>query len=435
VINHERNLACYNIIMKRNYDESSLISVFRLFIGARLVFSVFPFVILISPLTPRTSDLNTGNLLSILETAILLGYLSWPWLRHKTGTFYLPVALWIATLGPILENSIPIMLSQPLSPPQDRFLAGQGQLIILLIPFILISWRYEYNVVLTYSLTLAVIDLALILPFESIGDIRFWIIIGQLVFRTLSYLFIGYIVVRLVTDLRNQHELVLQANRKLASYAETRDQLATSRERNRLARELHDTLAHTLSGVAVQLEAVNALWENNPGEAHTMLENSLIATRSGLNEARRAIGSLRASPVEDLGLVIAISSLARSEAERNNLMLDMSLPEKPPEFAPDVEHSIYRITAEALNNIVQHSHASKISVDLRQKSHQWILSIRDNGNGFDYNRLQKNEHFGLRGMKEYADSIRAELIIESHPENGTTISLRIEDSHDQGINL
>ena len=90
-----------------------------------------------------------------------------------------------------------------------------------------------------------------------------------------------------------------------------------------MARELHDTLAHSLSGATVQLEAVQALWDVKPGEARQMLDQALEATQSGLTEARRALHSLRASPLDDSGLTLAIRDMAKSTAARANLRLDL----------------------------------------------------------------------------------------------------------------
>src|SRR5439155_24600069 len=120
-------------------------------------------------------------------------------------------------------------------------------------------------------------------------------------------------------------------------HAGTLESLAVSRERNRMARELHDTLAHTLSGLSVQLETVEAYWDVEPRTAHAMLDRALEATRDGLQETRRALKALRASPLDDLGLSLAIQRMAESAVARADIHLDLAIPKQVPPLSPDVE--------------------------------------------------------------------------------------------------
>jgi signal transduction histidine kinase len=215
----------------------------------------------------------------------------------------------------------------------------------------------------------------------STPDMRLFLLAGALFIRTISFILVGYMVVRLMTTQREQRRALAEANTQLAHYAATLEQLATSRERNRLARELHDTLAHSLSGIAVQLEAVKTLWENSPEDA-AMLEQSLATTRSGLTETRRALQALRASPLEDLGLALAVRSLAESVAARSGLALDLEAPERLENLSPDLEQGIYRIVQEALENIAQHANARNVKMQLSQTDGHFTLTISDDGQGF-----------------------------------------------------
>jgi len=101
-----------------------------------------------------------------------------------------------------------------------------------------------------------------------------------------------------------------------------------------MARELHDTLAHSLSAVTVQLEAIHALWSVNAESARAMLASALENARNGLTEARRAVKALRASPLEEEGLNVAIGNLARSAAARANLELDLNTVRTETDYAP-----------------------------------------------------------------------------------------------------
>ena len=117
---------------------------------------------------------------------------------------------------------------------------------------------------------------------------------------------LGVLEYRIMASQRKQRAELVEANEKLTHYALTIEQLTVSRERNRMARELHDTLAHTLSSVAVELEAVKTLVKPKPAEALKLVDQSLGITRNGLNETRKALQDLRALPIEDLGLTLAL---------------------------------------------------------------------------------------------------------------------------------
>ena len=190
----------------------------------------------------------------------------------------------------------------------------------------------------------------------------------------------------------------------------------------RLARELHDTLAHSLSGVAVQLEAVQALWEVDPGKARQILDHALQATQVGLNEARRALNSLRASPLEDMGLALAVSELARSAAGRASLRLEMDIQNHLENLAPETGQCIYRVAQEALTNVTRHSDVRTLRVSLRFESGALTLTVADDGRGFDTAAVN-GMHYGLQGLHERAEMVRAILDVSSIIGEGTVIRL------------
>ena len=190
-----------------------------------------------------------------------------------------------------------------------------------------------------------------------------------------------------------------------------------------MARELHDTLAHTLSGLAVQLEAVSALWTVNPEQARSMVEKSLGATRSGLGETRRAIQALRASPLEDLGLVRALEDLAKETAGRAGLKLELELPPDIEGLPNEAAHCFYRIGQEAMENAVRHGNGRSLAVKLSGDAAGLFMEIRDDGEGFDPDGVDDGKHFGLKGMRERAELIHASLRIESRSSIGTSLSL------------
>jgi len=221
---------------------------------------------------------------------------------------------------------------------------------------------------------------------------------------------------------RAQRSDLSAANARLAQYAAALEQLTVSRERNRLARELHDVLAHTLSGVAVELEAVRALWSTDPERAQDMLGHSLQATREGLTETRRALQELRASPLEDLGLALAVRSLAESAAGRAGMALDLHITEPLADYPAAIQQAVYRVTQEALANVTAHSGARTVTLALDGSPHHLRLEIRDDGRGFDPAALN-DDQYGLRGMRERVEMIGGRFSVDSAPGQGTRIVL------------
>ncbi len=407
--------------------EPGLLHIFQLFVGARLVLHLLA---LFPPLFAREQRLPRYPLLAILESAFLLGYLLWPWLRQRLGPAYLPIALGIATVGPLVEHALNVGLRI------GQGLMGAGaatdawQLYLLLfVPLIILSWQYPFWTVVAFSASTAILDLMLAFPLALLGGPRVVTVLALVFVRSLLFVLVGYLVVRLMGAQRQQRQALARANAQLARYASTLEQLAISRERNRLARELHDTLAHSLSSVAVQLEAVNTLWAEDPKQAKEMLRQALEATRRGLEEARRAIRALRASPLDDLGLVLGIRSLAESLAERAGLRLDLQLPERLDGLHPEVEQCVYRVTQEALSNVARHAEARHLSVRLEQDASRLTLTVSDDGRGFDLAAaVSSDAHYGLRGMRERAALIGAGLDIKSWPGHGTTVQLTVEEA-------
>jgi signal transduction histidine kinase len=157
-----------------------------------------------------------------------------------------------------------------------------------------------------------------------------------------------------------------------------------------------------------------------------MLEDSLQVTRSGLAESRKAIQALRASPLEDLGLTLALRNLAESAASRSGATLNLEIPANLEKLAPDVEQCLFRVAQEALENIVRHAEAQHIGVKLVREDNHLILSVSDDGRGFDPTQVDTDKHFGLRGLRERVAMFAGELQIHSQAGRGTTIRLILE---------
>ena len=164
----------------------------------------------------------------------------------------------------------------------------------------------------------------------------------------------------------------------------------------------------------------------DPAQSRTLLQRSLSATRTGLTETRRALQALRSSPLEDLGLALAIRQEAQTVAERANLTLDLHIPETVDNLPPDVEQCIYRVTQEALANAAHHAQAKQVTVKLLREDGSPTLTVSDDGCGFDSSAIDAERHLGIRGMRERTEMVGGTLEIESEHGQGTTVRLTIE---------
>ncbi|MEL7434887.1 MAG: sensor histidine kinase, partial [Chloroflexota bacterium] len=295
----------------------------------------------------------------------------------------------------------------------------------LVAPLVAVAAQYGMFAVLAFCLLTTGLELYFAGLLADIGSVPPDFYGEQAVIRNLIFLSVGFIISRLIKEQRRQRKDLREANEQLAQFAVTLEQLAVSRERNRMARDLHDTLAHTLSAVAIQLEAVTAIWDSSPDKARDRIETIQQLTRDGLKDTRHALQALRTSPLDDLGLALAIQMMGYKSADRAGFRIHTSLPDNLPELPVEVELSLYRIVEEAFNNIVRHAEATDVWVRVEATKKTLLLSVRDNGIGFDSDAEPPEGHFGLVGMRERATLVGAEITIISNPFAGTKITLSL----------
>ncbi len=237
--------------------EPGILATFRLFLIAQLVL-ILANLHVHSARGLLPAHPATAVTLAVAGILLLLGYLSWPRLEHALRRFYLPIALVCSVVFSLVAQNL--FLITPLSVAARSSEEHAWQLFLFLfIPLVLVGQQYGFKSVIAYCLFTAVFDYVLV----SRTDTNFSLIEGTyhrlLFIRFLSFLLAGYIISRIMRQLRSERQALQEANRKLAGFVATIEQLTVSRERNRMARELHDILAHTLSGVSVQLEAARTL--------------------------------------------------------------------------------------------------------------------------------------------------------------------------------
>jgi len=203
-------------------------------------------------------------------------------------------------------------------------------------------------------------------------------------------------------------------------------QLGAAQERNRLAREIHDTLAQGLTATTLQLESVDALLDagSDAEQAREPLHRALSLTQSNLEEARRSVLDLRAAPLEERPLSEALRTLLeRWESETGVDVVFRAVNGALP-LSPRVETALYRICQEALNNVARHSGAGRVTVRLVATPEQVLLTVEDDGRGFDASEVHEGR-YGLVGMKERARTLGGDLDVRSSPSAGTRVEVTV----------
>ncbi len=210
----------------------------------------------------------------------------------------------------------------------------------------------------------------------------------------------------------------LEAERRRAGSAALR---AQEEERARVARDLHDEVNQSLTGLLLRLEAVR---EAAPPE----LEPELAETRTLANQAMRELLSLarqlRPTALDDLGLAAAIAGQVE-QLERTELTAELATEGDFSDLDDDVQLVVYRVAQESLTNAARHSEAQRIAVTLRRSGDAVELEVADDGRGFAFEQAERG--LGIGGMRERALLIGAELTIESRPGEGTTVRLSVKD--------
>lgn len=203
-------------------------------------------------------------------------------------------------------------------------------------------------------------------------------------------------------------------------------QLGVVKERNRLAREIHDTLAQGLTGIALKLESIDAMLEAgvDSRKIRQTVEQTLLLTRDNLEEARRSVLDLRAAPLEGRNLAEALSALVQDFTGRENIPINFTATGGSRPLPVRLEVGLYRIVQEALANIARHAQARHVELGLSVTPEQIELLIEDDGQGFDPAQIPPGR-FGLIGLNERVKLLGGALRLESSPGEGARIEIEI----------
>jgi signal transduction histidine kinase len=243
-------------------------------------------------------------------------------------------------------------------------------------------------------------------------------------FSLCVFLAAAIIASQLASALRRRAEQARRRERELRLLYEQAQELAALQERQRLARELHDSVSQALYGISLGVHTIReALESSDPEQAIAPIEYVLALTEAGLAEMRALIFELRPESLETEGLVAALIRQVAVLRTRYKLAVEVDLADEL-DLSLERKEALYRIAQEALHNIVKHAHASAVVLRLARQEREILLEVRDNGRGFDPTRPFPG-HLGLLSMRERVTKMGGTLTIESIPGQGTHLGVRV----------
>jgi signal transduction histidine kinase len=218
---------------------------------------------------------------------------------------------------------------------------------------------------------------------------------------------------------RLYHELQT-ANEQLQEYADVTEHMAQTKERNRLAREIHDTLGHTLTGIVTGLDACLALVDVSPEQTRKQLALLSKVGREGIQDIRRSVNELRPDSLERLSLEVAIRKMVTDMSKVSDVRIHFKTEEKHLKFDEDEENAIYRVVQESITNAVRHGQAKEIWITLERIEGEMLLKIHDNGIGCK----EMKSGFGTKHIKERIEMLRGTVTFDGQHQ-GFTVTAHI----------
>jgi signal transduction histidine kinase len=336
-----------------------------------------------------------------LYTALELGII---WLVNALGSWR------ISFLSPYL---IVVIRSCLIFKPTGRLLAT-GLIFISFLLSLVISVK-----------DLPAIQLELTQPKPvTLNEIRIWFIISSIntaFLFGLVLVFVLMLVNALLAERQSRQKLTL-AHDQLREYALRIEDQATLQERNRIAREIHDSLGHAMTAQSIQLENALLFCHSNPDKTQAFLTEAKQLVATALKEIRQSVSRLRSDSLQGRTLESALATLIQDFYKRTNITPDSKISLTYP-LTAEVMTAVYRIVQEALTNICKHSDATQVTLQLQTIHRHLHLLISDNGRGF--NPEQNTTGFGLQGMQERTVALGGHFKLASEIGKGCRVTVEI----------
>ena len=376
----------------------------------------------------------------IFMTAVLLGMYGWSIatsaslhdpLRLTLFTFLLLVHLALHWVIFVIYNSprwqVPYFVLQGLLVLPIVYLSGNiGMSFSTYLALIgesvglLRGRKWQQVAVACYNILLAVLSYSFLNGWGGI----LWSLVGILPMTLFVVIYVS--LYSRQTEAREQAQALAAkleaANRQLTEYAARVEDLSIANERQRMARELHDTLSQGLAGLILQLEAADAHLANQHVEkARSIVADAMLQARATLADARHAIDDLRQSSLDDLDTAVRLE-ISRFE-DATGISCNFHSDYSPPLPGP-VKETILRCVSEALTNVANHAQARTVTVNIQADGTALTVTIQDEGQGFDVSAIPAG-HYGLLGMRERVRLVNGSFEIQSKKGQGTLLKIQM----------
>ncbi len=249
------------------------------------------------------------------------------------------------------------------------------------------------------------------------------IILGLLIISTI----IGAFIASIIKQSIDRQRLINELTRSRANLMKVEREAGRLNERQRLARDIHDTLAQHFTSIIMHLAAAK---HSNPEAVQAEVQQAENAAREGLDEIRRIVWDMRPEKIEKASLVEAVEELAARWSAENSIQVKMKVTGTPRSLTPSAETALLRISQEAMHNINKHARAKNVNITFSFMEDLFVMDIADDGLGFDPSK--SSDGFGLKTMRDRAEELSGTLTIESEQGIGTAIavSLPIMENND-----
>ena len=249
-------------------------------------------------------------------------------------------------------------------------------------------------------------------------------IVAETLVFGLGIFFVLQLTNKIISE-RQIRQKLADANEQLKEYSLKIEELATVQERNRIARDIHDSLGHALTSLNIQMQTAVKLWDKEPVQAHSFLTQAQSLGKTAMQEVRKSITTLREDAEEERPLEAKIETLVDDYRRGTGLLICTKISRCGAVPKP-VAKAIYRIVQEALTNIFKYAEASEVQIQLKTTAEELNLIIEDNGKGFD--PKQKCSGFGLRGIQERTTLVNGQFRLIASPGKGCRIEVKIPNA-------
>ena len=255
-----------------------------------------------------------------------------------------------------------------------------------------------------------------------------WFLILMIILSLLTFLtIIGAFISSIIIQSTDRQRLIDDLTRSRANLMKAEREAGRLTERQRLARDIHDTLAQHFTSIVMHLSAAKY---SNPESVQSEVQQAEDAAREGLDEIRRIVWDMRPEQIEKASFVEAVEELAARWSAENSVLVKMKVTGTPRSLPASAETALLRISQEAMHNITKHAQAKNVNITFSFMEDVFVMDIADDGLGFDLSKA--SDGFGLKTMRDRIEELSGIFTIESEQGRGTAIavSLPIMENND-----